>query len=218
MEAFDFVFQSSIDCDRIIALAQLDFIEHTEVVHFLGPSGTGRSHLVKALAAAAVKAGKSFYRCTLAELIEVLSRVEPDGRLVENPCFCCQAAFLLIDDIDEVGCLSITVGGADLFFKLVIASYEKGEMILTDNRGFAELREAFSDPVVAPALLDRLLHYVVVVKIEGANYPNAPCCPPRPGHHQMTRPKAILPTESTALLFTAYFHCFPKLSSHSIYS
>ncbi|MCZ0964201.1 ATP-binding protein, partial [Paracoccus benzoatiresistens] len=77
-------------------------------------------------------------------------------------------ASLLI--VDEIGYLPITSGGANLFFQLVNARYEKGAMILTSNRGFAEWDEIFGDPVVATALLDRLLHHAVVVQIEGASY------------------------------------------------
>lgn len=68
------------------------------------------------------------------------------------------------------GYLPITQGGANLFFQLVNARYEKGAMILTSNRGFAEWGDVFGDPVVATALLDRLLHHAVVVQIEGASY------------------------------------------------
>ena len=72
--------------------------------------------------------------------------------------------------VDEIGYLPITRGGANLFFQLVNARYEKGAMILTSNRGFAEWGEVFGDPVVATALLDRLLHHAVVIQIEGASY------------------------------------------------
>jgi hypothetical protein len=61
-------------------------------------------------------------------------------------------------------------GGGNLFFQLVNARYEKGAMILTSNRGFAEWGDVFGDPVVATALLDRLLHHAVVVQIEGSSY------------------------------------------------
>lgn len=64
----------------------------------------------------------------------------------------------------------ITPGGANLFFQLVNHRYEKGAMILTSNRGFAEWGEVFGDLVVATALLDRLLHHAIVVQIEGAGY------------------------------------------------
>jgi len=61
-------------------------------------------------------------------------------------------------------------GGGNLFFQLVNARYEKGAMILTSNRGFAEWGDVFGDPVVATALLDRLLHHAVVIQIEGSSY------------------------------------------------
>ena len=160
LEGFDFSFQPSLDRGRIMALAQLDFVKRAEVVHFLGPPGTGKSHLATALGVAAVKAGKSVYRCSLAELIEALTRAEREGRLADRIRFHSRAALLIID---EIGYLPITTGGANLFFQLVNARYEKGAMILTSNRGFAEWGDLFGDPVVATALLDRLLHHAVVV-------------------------------------------------------
>jgi hypothetical protein len=72
--------------------------------------------------------------------------------------------------IDEIGYLPVVTGGGNLFFQLVNARYERGAMILTSNRGFAEWGDVFGDPVVATALLDRLLHHAVVVQIEGSSY------------------------------------------------
>ncbi len=72
--------------------------------------------------------------------------------------------------VDEIGYLPVIPGGGNLFFQLVNARYEKGAMILTSNRGFAERGEVFGDPVVATALLDRLLHHAVVIQIEGSSY------------------------------------------------
>lgn len=200
LESFDFTFQPSLDRNRITALAQLDFVDRAEVVHFLGPPGTGKSHLATALGVAAVKAGKSVYRCSLAELIEALSKAEREGRLVEKIRFYARASLLIVD---EIGYLPITTGGANLFFQLVNARYEKGSMILTSNRGFAEWGDVFGDPVVATALLDRLLHHAVVVQIEGASYrlrghadlipehvrSNAPITPPPPPKRRGRPPK-----------------------------
>ena len=167
LESFDFSFQPSLDRGRILALAQLDFVTRAEVVHFLGPPGTGKSHLATALGVAAVRAGRSVYRATLAEIVDALGRAEREGRLIERIRFYARPALLIVD---EIGYLPITAGGANLFFQLVNARYEKGAMILTSNRGFAEWGEVFGDPVVATALLDRLLHHAVVVQIEGASY------------------------------------------------
>lgn len=167
LESFDFSFQPSLDRERIAALAQLDFIRRAEVVHFLGPPGTGKSHLATALGVAAVKAGRQVYRATLAELVEALAKAERQGLLAEKIRFYTRSSLLIVD---EIGYLPITQGGANLFFQLVNARYEKGAMILTSNRGFAEWGDVFGDPVVATALLDRLLHHAVVVQIEGASY------------------------------------------------
>lgn len=167
MEGFDFSFQPSLDRGRVMALAQLHFIERAEVVHLLGPPGTGKSHLATALGVEAVRAGKRVYRATLAEIIDTLSRAERDGRLPEKLRFFSRNSLLIVD---EIGYLPITPGGANLFFQLVNHRYEKASMILTSNRGFAEWGEVFGDPVVATALLDRLLHHAIVIQIEGASY------------------------------------------------
>ncbi|QUS59015.1 IS21-like element helper ATPase IstB [Pseudovibrio brasiliensis] len=167
LESFDFTFQPSLDRERIMALAELEFITRKEVVHFLGPPGTGKSHLATALGVAAVKAGKSVYRIALADLIDALSKAEREGKLAEKLRFYARASLLIVD---EIGYLPITTGGANLFFQLVNARYEKGAMIMTSNRGFAEWGDVFGDPVVATALLDRLLHHAVVVQIDGASY------------------------------------------------
>jgi DNA replication protein DnaC len=84
LESFDFSFQPSLDRHRIITLAQLEFIKRAEVLHFLGPPGTGKSHLATAIGVAAVKAGRSVYRFSLADLIEALTKAEREGRLAQK--------------------------------------------------------------------------------------------------------------------------------------
>ena len=165
-ESFDFSFQPSLDRNRVTALAQLEFIDRAKVLHLIGPPGVGKSHLAGALGVTAVKAGKSVYRATLAELIEALLKAEREARLAEKIRFHTRASLLIVD---EIGYLPITEGGGNLFFQLINARYEKGAMILTSNRGFAEWGEIFGDPVVATALLDRLLHHAIVMQIEGAS-------------------------------------------------
>jgi len=143
------------------------FIDRAEVVHLLGPPGTGKSHLATALAVEAVKAGRSVAFSTLADIIASLAKAEKEGSLRERIRYLCRASLLIVD---EIGYLPVVPGGGNLFFQLVNARYEKGAMILTSNRGFAEWGEVFGDPVVATALLDRLLHHAVVIQIEGSSY------------------------------------------------
>ena len=159
--------QPSLDRNRIHALAQLDFIDHHEVVHFIGQSGTGKSHLAAALGVEAIRAGRSVYFSPLADIIDSLAKADREGRLRERIRFLCRSSLLIID---EIGYLTVGAEAGNLFFQLVNARYERGAMILTSNRGFGEWGEVFGDPVVATALLDRLLHHAVVIQIEGASY------------------------------------------------
>ena len=167
LEGFDFSFQPSLDKNRILALAELSFIDRGEVIHLLGPPGTGKSHLAVALGVEAVKAGKSVYFATLAEIIDTLGKAEREGKLAQRIAFITRPALLIID---EVGYLPVQKGGANLFFQLVNARYERGAVILTSNRGFSEWGEVFGDNVVAAALLDRLLHHAIVIEIAGNSY------------------------------------------------
>src|SRR4051812_31883334 len=161
LQGFDFAFQPSLDRNRVLALAELKFIDRA------GPPGTGKSHLATALAVEAVKAGHSVVFSTLADLIASLAKAERDGTLHERIRYLSRASLLVVD---EIGYLPVVPGGGNLFFQLVNARYEKSAMILTSNRGFAEWGEVFGDPVVATALLDRLLHHAVVIQIEGTSY------------------------------------------------
>ena len=167
LAGFDFSFQPSLDKNRIMALAELKFIDRAEALHLVGPPGTGKSHLSVALGVEAIKAGRSVYFTTLADLVGVLAKAEREGSLRDKIRFLCRFALLIVD---EIGYLPVTSGGGNLFFQLVNARYEKGAMILTSNRGFAEWGEVFGDPVVATALLDRLLHHAIVIQIEGSSY------------------------------------------------
>jgi DNA replication protein DnaC len=209
LSGFDFSFQPSLDRNRILALAQLEFIDRHEVLHLIGQSGTGKSHLAVALGVEAVRAGRSVYFSPLADIIDSLAKADREGRLRERIRYLCRAQLLIVD---EIGYLSVGAAAGNLVFQLVNARYERGAMILTSNRGFAEWGELFGDPVIATALLDRLLHHAVVVQIEGASFrlrqhadllPDArrfnPATPAEPPPRRRGRPpKAAASDASTA--------------------
>lgn len=147
-------------------MAQLGFVARYEVVHFLGSSGIGKRHLATALGVEAIKADRSVYFCTLADLIGQFARAEREGRLHERIRFFTRASLLIIDEVDY---LPVVPWRRQSVSQLVSARYESGAMILTSNRGFAEWGDVFRDPVVATALLDKL-HHAVVVQIEDSSY------------------------------------------------
>jgi DNA replication protein DnaC len=167
LAGYDFSFQPSLDRERVYALAQLQFIERRQCVHLLGPPGTGKSHLAVALGVEAVRAGKSVFFATLAEIIGSMQKAQREGRLRERIRFLSRTSLLIVD---EIGYQPLDSDGGNLFFQLVNACYERCAMIMTSNRGFGEWAEIFGDPVVATALLDRLLHHAIVLPIEGNSY------------------------------------------------
>ena len=97
LAGFDFSFQPSLDRNRIIAIAQLDFVDRHEVLHFLGQPGCGKTHLAIALAVEAVQAGRGVYFITLAELVGSPAKAEREGTLRERIRFLCRPQLLVVD-------------------------------------------------------------------------------------------------------------------------
>ena len=167
LEGFNFSFQPSIDKKTIQGLASLKFAHHAENVVFLGPPGVGKTHLAIALGMVAVKDGLSTYFTTAADLIDDLKLYASQGRLKERLKKLCRYQVLIVD---EIGYLPMERKDANLIFQLVSRRYERSSLILTSNKPFKEWGEAFSDEVVAGAILDRVLHHSTVVNIKGESY------------------------------------------------
>ena len=167
VDAFDFAFQPSIDRAQILNLHQLGFLDRKENVIFLGPAGVGKTHLAVSLAITAAERGRRVYYGTLADLVLSMVEAEHQGKLRERLAFLRQPALLIVD---EIGYLPVTPNGANLFFQLVNARYERNSTVLTSNKSFKEWGDIFGDSVVAVALLDRLLHHCHIVNIQGNSF------------------------------------------------
>ena len=167
LDAFDLAFQPSIDRAQILSLHQLGFLDRKENVIFLGPAGVGKTHLAVSLAITAAERGRRVYYGTLADLVLSMVEAEHQGKLRERLAFLRQPALLIVD---EIGYLPVTPNGANLFFQLVNARYERNSTVLTSNKSFKEWGDIFGDSVVAVALLDRLLHHCHIVNIQGNSY------------------------------------------------
>ncbi len=166
LDEFD-VTSSSIKPSTFDYLASLEFIAATENVCLVGPAGTGKSHLLVALGHAAIDAGHRVRYFTAAELVETLYRGLADnsvGRVIDNIL----RAELII--IDEIGFAPLDDNGAQLFFRLVAAAYERRSLGIGSHWPFEEWGRFLPEHTTAVSLLDRLLHHAVVVATTGESF------------------------------------------------
>jgi DNA replication protein DnaC len=167
LDQFDFDFQPSLDRRQVRELAGLSFVERAHNVILLGPPGVGKTHLAIGLAVKAVEAGYSVLFRTLEALMTRLTKALNENRLERSLQ---QLVYPKVLIVDELGYLPLSRIEASLFFRLVARRYERASLIVTSNKGLLDWGETFSDPVLATAVLDRLLHYSTTLNIKGESY------------------------------------------------
>ena len=167
LAGFDFKAQPSLDPKQIRELATGRFVANGETLLFLGPPGVGKSHFAVALGREAILAGYTALFVQATTLVAALAKAHADGRLEDKLAQLAKPKLLIID---ELGYLPFEPNAAHLFFQLVARRYERGSLLITSNRAIGEWGTVFGDPVVATAILDRLLHHSHVVTIRGDSY------------------------------------------------
>ncbi|OJV58547.1 MAG: transposase [Cellulomonas sp. 73-145] len=167
LEDFDFEHARGLPRDQIAHLGTLDFVTARENVVFLGPPGTGKTHLATGIAVRACQAGHRVQFATASEWVDRLAAAHHDGRLQDELRRLGRYPLLVID---EVGYIPFEPEAANLFFQLVSARYERASLIVTSNKPFGRWGEVFGDDTVAAAMIDRLVHHADVIALKGDSY------------------------------------------------
>ena len=167
---FDFAFQTGVDKSQILQLASLSFVEHTQGVIFAGSSGTGKSHMAKALM---LEACKKLYRCrytTASQMLSDLLAGLADDSLEQKLKIYTRPQILLIDEVGFDRLEQESARNAALLFKVVDARYGKLSTWFTTNIDFKALGDYLGDPVVTTAIVDRLIHHSIIINIDGPSW------------------------------------------------
>ena len=168
LEEYDFIFPKRIAKQKIVRLFDCQFIDQHLCSVLIGPTGTGKTHLLTALGYAACEKGISVRFTRVVDMINILTMAQINGTLEKALKAYVNPSLLLLD---ELGYLPIDKRGADLMFQVVAARYESGSIVLTTNRAFRDWGKIFDvDNTLATAMIDRLMHHGEAIVIRGDSY------------------------------------------------
>ena len=168
LDDFQWSWPKKINRLQIQNLFRLDFIATCTNLVMIGNVGLGKTHLSIALGHAACTGGHSVLFTTAVDVINTLTAAQSAGQLKREIRRYLKPAVLIVD---ELGYLPIDKHGADLLFQIISERYERAPIVITTNRAYKHWAQIFNnDSTLTSAILDRVMHHVDTVVIEGKNF------------------------------------------------
>jgi DNA replication protein DnaC len=167
LDSFDFDFNKKMDRSIVFQLATGRFLSKAEDALFLGPPGSGKSHLVQAIGRAVILSGWEIAYREAHVLLEELADATLDGMRKEYLKRMQRVPLLIIDDL---GLRQLPKTAAEDLLELVMRRYERTSTVFTSNRAVDEWGKLLGDTTATSALLDRLLHHAHVVQCGPRSY------------------------------------------------
>lgn len=170
LSEFDFTFQSGMDKAQVLEIAKTDFVERKQGLVIAGNSGTGKSHIAKALLLIGCT---RMYRCrytTAADMLRYLMASRADQSFHRKLRQYTAPDILLIDEVGFDRLEQQDTKNASLFFKVIDGRYCKGSTLLTSNIDFKDLGDYLGDPVITTASVDRIVHHSIILNIQGPSW------------------------------------------------
>ncbi|MBU1449327.1 IS21-like element helper ATPase IstB [Patescibacteria group bacterium] len=167
---FDFEFQKGLDKTQIMDLATLAFVKRKQGLILAGSSGTGKSHIAKALLLIGCQ---KLYRCrytTAADMLNDLLAGLSDDTLGQKLKKYVYPDILLIDEVGFDRLEQESARNASLFFKVIDGRYARNSTLLTTNVDFKALGDYLGDPVITTAIVDRMVHHSIIINIDGPSF------------------------------------------------